>query len=199
MGVGSIFTSKASVGRSAAPGDGLRLMRPEPASTVVGVGQNPDPLPLVRGTDTASRNKQRPDFITCSFQVSEHSGEAQTDVVSNIFTKDPAGPQCVNKAEHLRPERTVICRAAALPGGAVGLAGVAAGNNVNWRGVVDIVNVEVLMGVRKMPAADGVAERVALDRPTGMDASLTSRQREPTNAVEQRPVGELPAHAAGRW
>lgn len=196
MGVGSIFTSSASVGRSAAPGDGLRLMRPEPASTVVGVGQNPDPLALVRGPDTASRNKQRPDLITCSFQVSEHSGEAQADVVSNIFTKDPAGPQCVNKAEHLRPERTVICRAAALPGGAVGLAGVAPGNNVNWGGVVDIVNVEVLVGVGKMPAADGVAERVVLDRPAGMDTGLMGRQRKAADAVEQGPVGEGPAHAA---
>lgn len=78
----------------------LRLMRPVPASVVVGVGNKPDPVAAVRGVEGASRNNNRPDFVACGFQIRKHAVEAHRDVASNIFTKEPGGPALGNKAQH---------------------------------------------------------------------------------------------------
>lgn len=107
----------------------------------------------------------------------------------NVFTKYPAGPHLVNNAEHLRPEPTVIRFASALPGVAFRLAGVATGNNVNSLGVLDMVDVVVLVGVGKVLAADGVAERVYLASPGGADAGPLRCESKAGNAVEQSTVG----------
>jgi hypothetical protein len=124
----------------------------------------------VRGTEGASRKYKRPDFIARGFQVSKHTGEAQRDVPSNIFTNKPAGPALGNKAEHLRPEPTVILRALSLPGITLWLARVASGNNVGAVGVVDIVDVAVLVGVGEVLAADSVAKGVGVAGPDCADA-----------------------------
>lgn len=80
-----------------------------------------------------SRNfKRRRDFVTDAFQVRNHALEVQAFDTSNVFTNDPTGLDFGYKAEHFRPERTVILRAFALTGrsGAVGLAGKAAANDI---------------------------------------------------------------------
>jgi hypothetical protein len=157
--------------------------------SVVGVGNNPNPVAPVRGVDGASWKYKRPDFITFGFQVSQHTFEPQREVSSNVFTKKPAGPALCKKPKHFRPEPAVVCRASALPGVAGRLAGVAGGNNVNSGRMADIVDVQVLVGVGKMAAADGVAERVYLAGPGGADAGAPGRQREAADAVAQGPVG----------
>ncbi|GAA3967549.1 hypothetical protein GCM10022407_12180 [Hymenobacter antarcticus] len=143
--------------------------------SVVGVGNNPNPVAPVRGVDGASWKYKRPDFKTFGFQVSQHTFEAQREVSSNVLTKKPAGPALCKKPTHFRPEPTVICRASALPGIAGGLARVASGNNVNSGRVVDIVDAQVLVGVGKVLAANRVAERVYLAGPGGANAGALGR------------------------
>ena len=175
-------------------GLGLRLMRPVPTSVVVGVDNNPDPVAAVRGVEGASRNNNRPHFVACGFQVRKHAVEAHCDVASNIFTKEPAGPALLNKAQHFRPEPAVICRACAVPGQANWLARVAGGNNVGAGRVVDIVDGAVLMGTGEVAAADGVAKRVRLAGPDGADAGFAGSQCKAADAIAKGTVGEGVGH-----
>ncbi|NKI90161.1 hypothetical protein HBN54_002761 [Hymenobacter sp. 1B] len=164
------------------------------------MGNKPNPVAPVRGVDGASWKYKRPDFKTFGFQVSQHTFEAQREVASNVFTNKPAGPALCKKPAHFRPEPTVIRRAPALPGIAGGLARVAGGNNVNSGRVVDIVDVQVLVGVGKVLAADGVAEWVYLAGPGGADADAPGGQGEAANAVAKGSVGkDGRTHAAARW
>jgi hypothetical protein len=70
----------------------------------------------VFGIDGASWNNKRLDGVAFTFQVRKHSVEFHVDDSSNVFTKHPSGPGLLYNSEHFRPERTVICRASALPG-----------------------------------------------------------------------------------
>jgi hypothetical protein len=81
-----------------------------------GVGHNPDSIPSVFGTDGASWNNKRPAGVAFAFQVRKHSVELHVDDSRHVFNKHPTGSCFRNNAEHLRPDRTVICRASALPG-----------------------------------------------------------------------------------
>ncbi|MDO7848677.1 hypothetical protein Q5H92_20090 [Hymenobacter sp. M29] len=164
------------------------------------MGNNPNPVAPVRGVDGASWKYKRPDFKTFGFQVSKHTFEAQREVSSNVLTKKPAGPALCKKPTHFWPEPTVIFRASALPGIAGGLARVAGGNNVNLGRVVDIVDVQVLVGVGEMLATNRVAERVYLAGPGGVDAGALRGQGEATNAVAKGSVRKgSRTHAAARW
>jgi len=86
------------------------------ATDATTVGNNGDPVPPVRGADTASWKYKRPCFVTLSFQVSKHIVECHMDDSSNVFTTHPSGLNFVNNAEHFWPQVTVIILAAALPG-----------------------------------------------------------------------------------
>ncbi len=100
----------------------------------VGVSNNPDPIPPVRGTDGASWNNKRPDFVTLGFQFRYDTVEDHTSVPSNeatnVFTNDPSGMSFPYDAKHFRPEMAVILRASALPGCAEGLAGESSRENI---------------------------------------------------------------------
>jgi hypothetical protein len=95
------------------------------------VGQNCDPIPFVRGIDTASRNNERLPGVTDVFQVSKHLVECQIDDSRHIFTKHPSGPEFSYDAEHFRPEETVIVLASLLPGNGKRLARESSRNKVN--------------------------------------------------------------------
>jgi hypothetical protein len=64
-------------------------------------------------------------------QVSKHVVEPQSDVPSNIFTKEPTGSNFFDEPLNFWPEVTVILRASALPGCTERLARVSGGNKVN--------------------------------------------------------------------
>jgi hypothetical protein len=87
-----------------------------------GVGHNPYSVSAVSGIEGTSRNNKRPCGVADALQVRKHAVEFQRDDSSNIFTKHPLRFGVINNAEHFRPERTVIARAAAFPGEAVWLA-----------------------------------------------------------------------------
>ena len=144
VGVGRspIRAASAIVGRSAAPGDRLRLIRPDPASIAVGVGSSsngmntvlpfshcfnpgvctvgnkPASVPPVGSADTASRYNIRPQFVSCRFQVRTHLVEDHSfrpiNNSENVLAHDPTGSNSPNNPQHLRPEVAVVLRALAL-------------------------------------------------------------------------------------
>lgn len=161
VGIGNspIRAASAIVGRSAAPGDRLRLIRPDPASIAVGVGSNsngmntvlpfshcfnpgvctvgnkPASVPSVRSADTASRYNVRPHFVSCRFQVRTHLVEDHSfrpiNNSENVLAHYPTGSNSPNNPQHFRPEVAVVLRALALAREAERLAGKSAGEHVD--------------------------------------------------------------------
>jgi hypothetical protein len=109
-------------------------------SLAIGVGNKPNPVPPVRGTDGTSRNKQRLDGISFTLKipadglddvflplavyrlilseqrgltshVSRLAGLYHREDATNVLTNDPTGPDLVNGTEHVRPEVTAVLRA----------------------------------------------------------------------------------------
>lgn len=114
-------------------------------SLAIGVGNKPNPVPPVRGTDGTSRNKQRLDGISFTLKitadglddvflplavyrlilseqrgltshVSRLAGLYHREDATNVLTNDPTGPDLVNGTEHVRPEVTAVLRAPSLAG-----------------------------------------------------------------------------------
>lgn len=161
VGVGNrpILAERANVGRSAAPGDRLRLIRPDPASIAVGVGSNsngmktvlpfshcfnpcvctvgnkPASVPSVGRADTASRYNVRLHFVSCRFQVRTHRVEDHSfrpvNNSVNVFANDPVGSNSPNNPQHFRPEVAVVLRALALACETERLAGETACEHVD--------------------------------------------------------------------
>lgn len=161
VGIGNspIRAASAIVGRSAAPGDRLRLIRPDPASIAVGVGSNsndmktvlpfshrfnscvctvgnkPASVPSVRSADTASRYNVRLHFVSCLLQVRAHRVEDHSfrpiNNSENVLAHDPTGSNSPNNPQHFRPEVAVVLRALALAREAERLAGKSAGEHVD--------------------------------------------------------------------
>ena len=112
--MGHIFTF---VGKSISSPFILRPLLPF-QSRACAVGHNPNPVSSMSGIDGTSRNNKRPRGVADAFQVRKDIVEFHRDDSSNVLTNDPTGVCAVNNSEHLRPERTVICRAFSLPGDA---------------------------------------------------------------------------------
>ena len=161
VGIGNspIRAASAIVGRSAAPGDRLLLIRPDPASIAVGVGSNsngmntilpfshcfntcvctvgnkPASVPSVGSADTASRYNVRLHFVSCLLQVRAHRVEDHSlrpiNNSVNVFANDPAGSNSPNNPQHFRPEVAVVLRALALACETERLAGETACEHVD--------------------------------------------------------------------
>jgi hypothetical protein len=71
------------------------------------------------------------DFVVQAFQVSTHLSECHLNDSSNILANDPTRLDFSNNPKHLRPEEAVIFRSLSLSCGREGLAGEAAGEEVN--------------------------------------------------------------------
>ena len=126
-------------------------------SEAIGVGNKPDTVPSVRGTDGTSRNKQRLDGISFTLKitadglddvflpltvyrlilseqrgltshVSRLAGLYHLEDATNVLTNNPTGPDLVNGTEHVRPEVTAVLRALSPAGNGKGLAGESPGN-----------------------------------------------------------------------
>lgn len=120
-------------------------------AATVGVANNPDSVPSMRGTDGTSRNNKRPAGVAECFQVRKHIVEAHADVPSNVLSNDPSWPEFFDKAAILRPEVAVIFRAPSLPGCGERLAGVSAANNVNWPNVCPLEIAHIAVDRRSRP------------------------------------------------
>jgi hypothetical protein len=95
------------------------------------VGNNPDSVSAVRGTDTASWNNKRPRGVAEALQVKKHIVECQFDDSSNVLSNDPSGSHPLNNLPHVRPEVTVILRASLLPGDTERLAREASADEID--------------------------------------------------------------------
>jgi hypothetical protein len=82
----------------------------------IGVAHNPKPVAAVGGVNGNSRNSERPNGVSCTFQVSHNRVEFHSDEANNVFSNDPSGPLSFDDFKHCRPEMTVILRAQLLPG-----------------------------------------------------------------------------------
>lgn len=109
-------------------------------SEAIGVGNKPDTVPSVRGTDGTSRNKQRLDGISFTLKITADglddvflplavyrlilseqrgltshvsllAGLYHLEDASNVLTNNPIGPDFTYGAEHVRPEVTAVLRA----------------------------------------------------------------------------------------
>lgn len=74
------------------------------------------------GIDGTSRNNKRPCGVAECFQVRKAMVEFHRDDSRHVLSKHPTGSSFRNNTTHLRPDRTVICRASTLPGATERLA-----------------------------------------------------------------------------
>jgi hypothetical protein len=135
------------------------------------VGNNPNPVSLMRRVDGASRNNKRLAGVVLGFQVRETSVEAHSDEVSNILANNPSGSEFFNNAEHFWPEITVVELTSFMAGNGKRLAREASGEEVDGAGVAEVSDVAVLGefsnvsidgGVGPVLLKHGLAERLVV-------------------------------------
>lgn len=95
------------------------------------MGHNPDSVSSVWGSDTASWNNKRLNFVVLAFQRKTDTLELHSVVerqdASRVLKQDPFVVTTFNNGKSLRPEPAVICRAKSLSGHACGLTRDASG------------------------------------------------------------------------
>ena len=94
------------------------------------MGQDEDPLPLMRRTGFCRREQARRRRVAHAPKLSQHGFKAEADVTGDVFEEDPFGAALVDDAGDLGPEMAGIIGAATLAGGAEGLAGISGQNRV---------------------------------------------------------------------
>ena len=94
------------------------------------MGQDEDPEPLVRRTDFCRAEQTRRRRVTQSPKLSQDGFQPEGDVTGDVFEKDPFRAAVGDDAGDLGPEMPGIGRAAALSGGAEGLAGISGEDDV---------------------------------------------------------------------
>ena len=88
------------------------------------MGQDEDPEPLVRRANFCRAEQTRRRRVIQSPKLSEHGFKAEGDVTGDVFEEDPFGATFGDDAGDRGPEVAGIGCAAALSGGAEGLAGI---------------------------------------------------------------------------
>ena len=89
------------------------------------MGQDEDTEPLVRRADFCRREQARRRRVTQFPKLSQDGFKAESDVTGHVFEEDPFGAAFADDAGDIRPEMAGIVGAAALPGRAERLAGIA--------------------------------------------------------------------------
>jgi hypothetical protein len=106
------------------------------ASTVFGVGNNPDPIPLVRRADMDSTHHARPPSVTECFQVSENPVCAAISERRHVFSNDPSWADFSDKSGKFAPQSASgAIKADTFSGNADVLAGEATTDCVNGNSV----------------------------------------------------------------
>lgn len=192
-GVGSSASATARPGLFGfvRPSPDFLSVRSLDAFAALGVGsKEPDAVAPVRGVHTRSRNNERPDFVAECFQRRYDLVEPHRDVPSNILAHNEVRPALGNNAHKMTPERAVIRLAFALPGGAVGLARVACGDEVDEsakRSGVEGGDVIVLRSGRPMVSENAAAPLVSFDERrdvVGLTPHPPRCEGEPADAAE---------------
>ena len=88
------------------------------------MGQDEDPQSLVRRADFCRAEQARRRRIAHAPKLSQHGFKPKCDVPGDIFEKNPFGGTFPDNPGDLWPEVAGIVGAAALSGGAEGLAGI---------------------------------------------------------------------------
>jgi len=88
------------------------------------VGQDEDPQPQVRRTDFCRAEQTRRRRVAHCPKLSQHGLEPEGDVTGDVFEEHPFRGALPDDAGNVRPEVSGVARAAALSGGAEGLAGI---------------------------------------------------------------------------
>jgi hypothetical protein len=138
----------------------------------------------VGGVDGTSRNNERLRGVASSLQVRKHLVEAHADVTSNILKQAPSGPECADNRKHVRPEVTVILRAASLPGEGKRLAWVSAANKVNCGELCAVESLDVSPARDAGPVfcENAVAIVINLHLPGARHTSAFKSKREAADA-----------------
>ena len=89
------------------------------------MGQDEDAEPLVRRADFCRREQARRRRVAHCPKLSQDGFEAEGDVTGYVFEEDPFGAAFADDPGDVGPEVAGIVGAAALPGRAEGLAGIA--------------------------------------------------------------------------
>jgi hypothetical protein len=107
------------------------LGRPAWQSFVRAVGQDKDPLPLVRRADFSRAEYSPRRCVTNLFQLSNDFSESEADVSFDIFKEAELGSQNPNSVCDKWPEVARVVCAEALSGCAEGLAWIAPSEDVH--------------------------------------------------------------------
>jgi hypothetical protein len=104
--------------------------------SALGVGNNPDPIPLVRRSDMDSTDHARPPGVAKRFQVSENPVCAAISESRHVFSNDPRRADFSDKAGKFAPQSASrAVKADSLSSNADVLAGEAATDGVNGNSV----------------------------------------------------------------
>lgn len=162
------------------------------ALEVVAVGNNPDAFSFVGRAEGESRYSIYFDrAIARIFQVSEYSEEyapaVHCEEASNVFANNPRRRNFCNDSKHLRPECAVVVVSFSSPGMGVGLAGEAAGEDVEVASVgasVEVVYVAVDCCIGKVFLKDLLAVGVPFDHDGGFVSGPLGGEGEAADAFE---------------
>jgi len=159
-----------------------------PPFTPLGVGNNPEPVPPVWGTDGTSRNNERPDSVAVTFQLCGNGVETEANMSANILGQDPTGASFSNDSVHLRPEVSRVRFPKLLARCGEGLAGVSTANNVNCSGelaAVERADVVVDRYVGPVPGEDLSAVGVDLAERGGAHPGSFEPKAESADPAEE--------------
>ncbi len=158
----------------------------------------------MRGANGTSWNNKRLHVVAFALQIKKHLLEVHTAVESNeavhVLSDDPCRPESRYNAQHLRPEPTVIVRAASSSGVGSRLTRESAGDDVDPFEMVGsaVSNVGEPLRVREALGEDGLAVRISLDLPDGGKPGPGKPEIEPADASEQAAMSYGPRWIAHR-
>jgi len=112
-----------------------------PGCRLIGVGQDEDPQPLVRGAHLCRAEQARRRRVAHAPKLSQDGLEPKGDVAGDVFEEDPFGLAFPDDAGHIGPEMPGILGAAAFAGGAERLAGISGEDDVE--GAAEGAGIEV--------------------------------------------------------
>ena|SRR6266481_155110 len=159
---------------------------------VLGVAQNPDPVPLVRCPECPSTHHDRPAGVACSFQRSKYAVRPSSSQIRNVLNEEPVGPDFADDPEHLPPQPAAFpgkSRPSACDGNV--LAGEAAADEVDlWCECFNVfsgqpVNVWMYGNRWPVPGEHAAAIRVDFAEKHGLKSAAPKPQSEAADAAEQ--------------
>jgi hypothetical protein len=155
------------------------------------VGHNEHPGPWVWGAHLTSADGAGGGGVSEPFEVSEHETKPSGAVSVHVLPDDPSRSEGVGDTGHLGPEPAGVFDAESEAGGAVGLAGVAAGEDVDTRPRLRPPpgergsDVTMTGHLRPVLVEDGPCELVDLDETNRGHSGALQTERHPADAREQ--------------